>query len=502
MNELVCFLSPPSRSFNHFRPPVALMYLAGYLEKKGCPSEIVDVVIKEQVRDEAFQKKKKRIFNQVKNKTLSQVRRIKPDIVGITCYTPEYFEVLELAKEVKKINKEIKIIVGGVHPTFYPEHFCFQGSPFDVAAIGEGEQTMLELVKALRQQASLRKIDGIAFFDKKKKKLVVTKKRDLEQDLDSLSFPAYDKINMDYYTTANPYAIRGVFLRSIYVLYSRGCPSQCTFCVAKKLRTCNGVGNYVRLRHPQKVFQEIAHLKEKYKIDSFYFIDDLFTLNKQKVREFCRLLIKSDLNLLWGCSSKVTTVDYQTLKMMRKAGCIQMDFGVERGSDEALRFVKKGITLKIIKKVFKDCHRLGIRTFANMLINIPEETEKDLKDIVNLLEEIKPTIVSLNTFTPYPGTEIFDDYSRRFSKKDYPLMMEDPGWLTKKYPKKFRFAKHDLDFQQWAGFYYKKFNQILPNLEIYLSPGYLSLLFNSKNKLDYVRQFGLLTQEFINQKFA
>ncbi len=501
MNEVVGFLSPPSRSFNHYRPPVALMYLAGYLEKKGYASEIIDIIIKEQIRDEKFLQKKAKILRQIKKEILQEVKKLKPDIVGITCYTPEYFEVLDLAKAIRKTNKEIKIVVGGVHPTFHPEHFCYRGSPFDVAVIGEGEETMLELTQALRQQTSLRKINGLAFLDKKGK-LVTTKKRDLVQDLDSISFPAYNKIDMDYYTTASPYAIRGVFLRSMYVLYSRGCPSQCTFCVAKKLRTCNGVGNYVRLRQPEKVFEEITRLKEKYKIDSFYFIDDLFTLNKKKVKEFCQLLIKADSNLLWGCSSKVTTVDYQTLKMMKKAGCIQIDFGVERGSDEALRFVKKGITLKIIKKVFQDCHRLGIRTFANMLINIPDETEKDLEDIIRLLEEIKPTIVSLNTFTPYPGTEIFDHYSYRFSKKDYPLMMEDPGWLTRQYPKKFRFAQHNLDFQEWAGAYYKQFNKILPSLEIYLSPAYLSLLLHSKKKPNYFQQFGLLTREFINQKFA
>jgi len=501
MNKLVCFLSPPSRSFNHYRPPVALMYLAGYLEKNGYASEIVDIIYQQQVRDEKFLKNKKKILHQTERKIIKEVRRLKPDIVGITCYTPEYFEVLDLAKATKKINPKIKIVVGGVHPTFYPEHFCYRGSPFDAVVIGEGEVTMLELTRALRQKTSLRKITGLAFLDQKGKR-VVTPKRNLVQDLDSLSFPAYDKIDMDYYTTANPYAIRGVFLRSIYVLYSRGCPSQCTFCVAKKLRTCNGRGNYVRLRQPKKIFEEILRLKEKYKIDSFYFIDDLFTLNKKKVKEFCQLLIRADLNLLWGCSSKVTTVDYQTLKWMKKSGCVQIDFGVERGSNEALRQVKKGITIEIIKRVFRDCHRLGIRTFANMLVNIPKETEKDLEDIVKLLKEIQPTIVAINTFTPYPGTEIFEQHSRRFTKKDYPLMMKDPGWLTKKYPRKFRFARHQIDFQSWAGDYYKKFNQVIPNLKIYISRQYLSLLFHSKNKFDYLKQFHLLLKEFINQKFG
>ena len=136
-------------------------------------------------------------------------------------------------------------------------------------------------------------------------------------------------------------------------------------------------------------------------------------------------------------------------------------------------------------------------------LSSPKKSRQALKSrIKGTLEEIKPTISILNTFTPYPGTEIFDHYPHRFEKKDYPLMMEDPGWLTRKYPQKFRFAKHDLDFQQWAGSHYKKFNKVLPNLKIYVSPTYLSLLLHSENKVDYSKQFGLLVREFINQKFG
>lgn len=502
LNSIVAFLSPPSRSFNHYRPPLALMYLAGYLEKNGYDSEIVDIVIPEQVRDIEFLKSKKNLLRGIRKKICNQVKKIRPDIIGITCYTPEYFEVLDLARAIKKIDNQIKIIVGGVHPTFYPEDFCYPKSDFDIAVIGEGEITMLEIVSAIRHGGNMKNIDGIAYYDQKKQKLTVTPKRNLCQDLDSISYPSYDKIDMKYYTTASPYAVRGIFSRSVYILYSRGCPSQCTFCVAKRLRSCNGIGNYVRLRDPKKVVEEILFLKEKYHIDSFFFIDDLFTLDKRKVKEFCQLMINAKAKLLWGCSSKVTTVDYQTLKTMRKAGCLQIDFGVERGSDEALRYIKKGITVKIIKRVFKDCHRLDIRTFANMLVNIPEETEKDLNDIVKLLEQIKPTIAFFNTFTPFPGTEIFDQYADRFTKEDYPKLLDNLWLLIRKYPEKFRFAKHNIDFQPWIKFYYKKFNKIIPNIKVYFTIEYLASVFNSKNKIDYLKQSGLLMREFINQKFS
>lgn len=501
MNKKVCLLSPPSRSINHFRPPVALLYLAGFCERNGIDIDIIDITLDDQIRNQEFYKNINKHLKVIEREIIDQVRQLNPDVVGITCYTPEYFEVLSLANEVKKINKDIRIVVGGIHPTFYPEDFFYKNSPFDIAVQGEGEITLFEVINKINNVSKWSSIKSIAFYDNKSKKIVITPKRPLHENLDELANPAYHKINMEYYTTANPYAIRGIFTRCAYILSSRGCPSQCTFCVAKKIREFSGSKLCTRLRSPKHLFEEIEYLKKKYKIDSFWFIDDLFTLNKNQVKEFCHLLVKSKLNLIYGCSSKVTTVDYETLKTMKKSGCVQIDFGVERGSNEALNFVKKGITIEIIKRVFADCNRLGIRTFANMLINLPRETEKDLDDILKLLDEIKATIVSINVFTPYPGTEIFENYKTGITKKDYPKLMTDATLLIKKEPNKYKFSDHQVDLSNWVVRNNKRYNRILPTIAFHLSPIYLSNLFNSKRKLNYLKMTGSLVKEFINQKF-
>jgi len=477
------------------------MALAGYLEKHGIHSEIIDITLKEQIRDRDFVINKNNYRTYVHNQILCAIKKARPDVIGITCYTPEYYEVIGLARNIKKIIPKTTIIVGGIHPTLFPQEFCSPSNPIDIAVIGEGEITMLELVNALRNKTSLQKIKGIAFCDPKNKIMIQTPLRPLHPILDEIYNPAYDKVDMEYYTTASPYAIRGVFLRSAYVSYSRGCPSQCTFCVSKKIRTCNGIGNYIRLRDPKNVADEISFLKQKYKIDSFYFIDDLFTLDKSKVKTFCKILIENRINLLWGCSSKVTTVDFQTLKIMKKAGCIQIDFGVERGSDQALKLVKKGTNLRIIKNVFNNCHKLGIRTLASMIDNIPEETEQDLHDILLLLDKIKATIVCINTFIPYPGTEICEMRPGIVTIKDYPNLMEDPSWLIKTYPK-FRFANHQVDLQSWGNFYTKKYNKFWANLQIYFQLIYLMTLLHSQNKTDYLKQSRFLIREFMNQKLG
>lgn len=497
----IVLISPSSRIMNHYRPPLALMYLSGYLKKHSVKTKIIDVTIKQQVRDKAYSENKNSYLLEAENETISEVGSVNTDIVGITCYTPEVDEVERIVSRIKSVKPNIKIIVGGIHPTLYPDDFLGSDSLFDFVVIGEGEVTLLELVKAIKSEnENYGNVKGIGFFNRDTKKNVITAKQPLVGNLDEISFPDYEDLDMGFYTTASPYAIRGVFSRSFYISSSRGCPSSCTFCVSKKLRKYHGIEKFVRLRSPLSLYNEIQELKNRFKIDSFYFIDDLFTLKKGNVHKFCNLMIKNKSPLIWGCSSKVNTVNYEMLKAMRNAGCVQIDFGVEKGSDQALKSLKKGITVRQIKNTFQCCHDLCIRTFANMLVNTPGETEDDLNDIINLVREIKPSIVSFNIFAPYPGCEIYDSFCENLGQKDYLLLM-NTGLLLDSMADKFRFAAHDTDLLKWVEESGKKFNRILPNITIYFKLKYLHHIMLSKRKSDYARQLKFLFKEFIVQKF-
>jgi len=265
------------------------------------------------------------------------------------------------------------------------------------------------------------------------------------------------------------------------------------------LKAFNGGGSYSRVRSAKSLLAELKYLKNKYKVDSFYFIDDLFTINKENVLEFCQGLKKQHLNLLWGCSSKVSTLNEEIIKNMVLAGCIQMDFGVERGSNEALNLVKKGITVEMVEKVFSLCHKYNIRTFANFLVNLPKETEKDLEDIIKLIKRLNSEIVSLNIFTPYPGTEIYQNYGYKFKSEEYP-MLANASTLIDKYPQKLKFANHNINLLDWVRKYSKIYNRIGNNLKFYTNFQYWKILLKSPKKSNYLSQTGLLIREFINQK--
>ncbi|MFH0738944.1 MAG: radical SAM protein [Candidatus Omnitrophota bacterium] len=497
----IVLVSPPSRMINHYRPPVGLMYVAGYLQKKGMSVKIIDIPMKEVVRNKEFYQNLDAELKKIENLMVEEFSSIKTKAVGITFYTPEYYEVFDLARAFKKVKPDVKVIVGGIHPLFYPEEILKEcESLVDFCVIGDGEITTHELLQALNgKTGAFRDIPGIAFLDKKANQVIKTQPRQLCKDLDEVSFPAYNLIDMDYYTNASVYAIRGCFLRSMYILATRGCPSQCTFCVAKKLRDYYGNGAYCRWRSAESLINEIRGLKESYGIDSFWFVDDLFALNKKIVYDFCDGLKKQGINLLWGCSSKVSALNEETIKRMADAGCIQIDFGVERGSDRALKLIKKDITIAKIIDVFSLCHKYKIRTFTNFLVNLPQETKEDLEDIIKLVKILKSEIVSFNIFTPYPGTQIYDSSMNQFTKDEYGLLTRAADFLYTR-PDKFKFCVHNINLLEWGRKNHKLYNPVFKNIAFHFSKRYLNILMRSKHKFNYLKQLGLVIRELINQK--
>lgn len=489
MSLEVCLVSPPQRAYNHYRPPLALMLLASFLEKNGIKTEIVDP------------KSKKEVFGQQKsiiiNKILHQIDELNPKIVGISCYTNEFNDVMELARKIKE-KKEVVVVVGGVHPTLRPKDFFFRGSPVDFVVIGEGEITLCELAHAILQRDNrFKNLLGIGYYDKDKDEYIQTEARPLIPELDTVPFPAYEKVDMKYYTTPNPYAVRGLFLSSLYILVGRGCPAQCTFCVAAQLRKILTPGKSLRCRSAKNVVDEIELLKKSYLIDAFYFIDDNFTLRRDLVSDICDELIKRKLNLIWSCSSRINTLSEELLQKMKKAGCVQVDLGVESGSDAVLKRLKKGITTKQIREVFKTCHKIDMRTFCNILINVPEETEQELRKTLQLLDEIEPSVTSFNIFIPYVGTEIYENQNMNLHPDEYSLLGKPPLELVSN--PRFRFAKHDIDFKDFYLLNHKKYNSVFTFLPYYFSDYYLKQLFRSRRKKEYFFQLKNLIKEYLKQ---
>jgi tRNA A37 methylthiotransferase MiaB len=314
-----------------------------------------------------------------------------PDAVGIYSCASSFASVSTVARMVKERNRQAVVIVGGPHPSAAPD-LVLKDPNVDVAVRGEGENTIVDLVKAIDEDASFDKIEGTAV--RINDHVVNAPKRAEIADLDSLGFP-YElapEVLKDYRKYSKS-AFR-------YVYTTRGCLSNCFFCGSKYIW-----GKKLRYRSVQHVVDEIKLLKMM-GLKWITFGDDTFGVDKDYTRSLCDSIIHNCQGILWGCETRADLVDEEILVLMKKAGCRSIAVGVESGNNEMLRTIRKGITVEQALSAIKLVRKHGIKVIAFFIIGFPEETRKTLEDTFKLMKKIDGLIV-YNIFTPYPGTEAF-----------------------------------------------------------------------------------------------
>jgi len=433
--DLMLIVSPVNLRYKWM--PLYYLYLAGYLEKHGFKISIVEPHFKNIDQNIKF------ILNEVKEK--------KPKFIGFASFVTDYNVVHDLALQVRKISDAITL-VGNAQPSITPEDYVYDGSPFDIVVRGEGELTTKAILESKCDIDSLYKIEGISFFDKDKvrhdgkKGVVVTNKNRGLISMEDLGMPAYHLIDMDWYTTPTKYIIRRITTVGAGIYTGRGCPYKCNFCASNVVWNANDKtkGNpSVRWRPMDMVMEDLSILQNKYGVDFFYVQDDTFGIHEPHIHKFCETYKSSGLKMLWGAQTRTACIKTpEIIKLLRDSGCIQLDFGVESGSPKLLKILKKLTTVEDTHRAFDLCHKYGMRTFANMMVNLAGETEEDIHLSHKLMEKIKPTFTGVGVTQPYPGTEIYRNLGFKIDKKDYHL-------LDRTFPpEKFRVAEHKLDLRK------------------------------------------------------
>ena len=470
----VCLLSTSTRTQSR-RPPLALMSLAAYLESKGISSEIIDI------KTTNFIAVNEREEKEINKMIIKAIKKIDPQLIGITAFCHEINETIRLAKLIKQKFPKKTIVVGGVQGTLFPESFLFRSSPVDIVVIGEGEVTLTELAKKIKENKPTKDVLGIATLNNSK--IVRTGWRPLIEDLDSIPFPAFEKVDMEFYLKPSIYGIRYLPLSCFYIFTSRGCPGMCTFCVNKNLWKASGCTKLVRFRSIKNVVDEIELLAYKYKMDALYIYDDSFIVSRQRAIDFCEELKKRNLKLIWGCEARVDKIDAGIVKLMKETGCVQIDFGVESGTQTRLDSVKKYITTAQIEKAFKICKKYKMRTNASLMFNFPNETEEEVKQTWALAERIKSTNYTFSILTPYPGTDIYDSLNLKLTRKQHDVFKSAYIWMENE---KFRLAAHSLDLNKLAVDATLHFNSVRHYFSPQVAKIYLHVLLHSKKKRQYV----------------
>jgi len=313
-----------------------------------------------------------------------------PAVIGFSILQSNRWGGIEIAKIAKRINPEVKIVFGGVSPTFLWKHFLTHFPEIDYVVMGEGEYTFLHLIRCMenKEYDHIGNIRGIAF--KKHGKLIRTNPAEYIQNLDQLPIPA-------------------TYFEYQHLSLTRGCPGNCTFCGSPKFW-----GRKVRF-HSVDYFVEELELLYKKGINFFYFSDDTFSVNKKRVIEICKKILKKNLKISWNAISRVNYMSEEVLSWMRKAGCIQISYGIESGSKKIRAYLNKKITTDEIERTFYMTLKYGILPRAYFIYGSPGETRKTIQESIDLIKKIKPLVIYSSVLSLFPGTELYSQYKKKSS---------------------------------------------------------------------------------------
>ncbi len=370
--------------------PMGISYLAAVLEMNQHEVDVIDGQVLKPTHRELEEELVKR----------------QPDVIGVTSSTLTYKPAIEIVKTAKKATPDCLTILGGPHVTVMDEQTLSEHPEADIVVRGEGEQTMLELAHRISESnlKDLHEVAGITF--RKNGKIVQTPNRPFIQNLDELPFPAYN------YLPLSKYRLLGKAY--IPIITSRGCPSQCTFCLASRM-----LGKRFRTRSPRNVVDELEWLRDTHGADIFAFYDDTFTFDRKRAREICEEMKNRNVDLPWDCRTRVDRVSKELLAEMRDANCQLIHFGVESGSQKMLDAMKKGTSVKQNEVAIRWAKEVGISVAISVIVGYPGETMDTLRQTLDFIRKTEPDYVYVCVAIPYPGTELHN-------------LLEELGWEMSK----------------------------------------------------------------------
>jgi len=371
----------PAQSTKYPQPPMGLALIAAVLERVGYQVTVLDA-----------------------NALGLQPEDIVPmvtdtDVVGLTAMTPTVGAAISIAHYLKQANPDLTIILGGTHATLLPEETLATAPEIDIITRGEGEETIIDLLRALEFKRPLDKVPGISY--RKNDKAVSTQERVTSVDLDSLPFLAYHLLPWQRY---KPYPPHGRALPFATIITSRGCPYKCSYC-SKPI-----FGNKFRGQSPQRVVDEVTYYKERFSIKELAFYDDVFTLDKKRAYAIADEILKRGIKICWTCETRVNLVDKEVLHHMKQAGCYAIAYGIESASREILNTLDKDITLEQVEEAVGITKEVGLQTIGYFMLGSPGETPETIGKTIQFAKKLKLDFAQFAVTVPFPGTELYNLY--------------------------------------------------------------------------------------------
>lgn len=356
---------------------------------------------------------------------IREIRKEEPTIIGLSAKTMHYSKACTVAK---KIREEFggMIIIGGVHISTLPSSL---DPVFDLGVVGEGEETMLELINYIREgrmsKEDLRKIKGLVFFDNGE--LVVTEQRPLIQPLDRIPIVDRKFFSKRVFKKSILETRKAVRLSSI--MTSRGCPYHCRFC------STSSFWRQYRTNSVKRVAEEIEYLCKQYEIEHISIWDDLFLCNKDRIKEIIEELKSRGLlgKVKFNAFARANLIDDELCMLAKELGVVFFNFGFESGSDRLLKYLKRdSVSVEDNRNAVITAGRYGISVGSALIMGSPTETLEDMEKTIEFIRFLKKhpnvEVAWLSTMVPLPGTEMWDIAVQRGkvsnSMKDWTILSE------------------------------------------------------------------------------
>ncbi len=393
----ICFIYPPiPYAFAKTPyPPLGIGYLSAVIAER-C----------------SFVTERKLIDGQIEEENVfwEQLAQAKADVFLISATLRQIKATKKAARVIKQENPQALTVVGGAGPSCLRIHNpqFISGTAIDIAVCGEGEDTVPLILEKAGRLDELKTIPKLLINTKNA--VIQTPLTELKPDIKKLPWPDRSIFSMERYLKRWQ---KSAGMTSVHLIGSRGCPYRCAFC------DHTVTGRKVRYRKPADVVDEMLHLYKTHSPDDIFYFDDTFTLSGRRVAAICALLHQAEKNVTWSAQGRVDCVDRSMLEAMKIAGCTELYFGVESGSNRILKHLGKGFTAEQVKEAFALCHSVGIKPGAYLIVGVPGETREDIEQTADLIEEIEPFLVNYSVLTPFPNTPLYRKTKADIDQWDY-----------------------------------------------------------------------------------
>jgi len=364
-------------------PPLGLTGIAAYLEREGIDSTIIDCYAYPE-SDQAIRK---------------YLVEKRPAFIGLSCTTSSFLDGIRIAKMAKEIYPDIRVVFGGAHVSALKERILEDFPVVDYCVNGEGEVTLTELIKSAGESPG--SIQGIVYRDRGSG-VCITGYRPNITDLDTLPFPAYEKLKgypeayslpiFNYPRTPNASCIS-----------SRGCPYACTYCDRSVFRKS------FRYNSAQYIYEHLAYLKRRFGVRHINFYDDQFTFNKERILTLTEMMMEGALSMTFNCVARAEHVDVNLIRQMKRAGCWMISLGIETGDENLLAQHRKNADLRMLEEKIHIINQEGIRVKGLFMIGLPGETEETINKSIRYFLSLPIDELNVAKFTPFPGSPLYQD---------------------------------------------------------------------------------------------